>query len=119
MYTYMIIYDHTQYPTYPTKIISHFSTFLEAHSGSGVPTVVGLVAPNGGNGGTASTPAPASAPELPPAPKPGTSTSCTLLLQNMFQPTKERRDLGLGKYSAANRRLRWRPAFGTGGCSAY
>lgn len=61
---------------------------LQAHSGSGVPTVVGLVAPSNGGAAPASAPAASNAPELPPAPKPGTSTSCTLLLQNMFQPTK-------------------------------
>ena len=59
---------------------------MQAHSGSGIPTVVGLAAPTHD---AEATPAPAAAAaEMPPAPKPGTSTSRTLLLQNMFQPTK-------------------------------
>ena len=67
----------------------------QAHSGSGVPTVVGLVAPSNGAAAAELSAAASKAPELPPAPKPGTSTSCTLLLQNMFQPTKERRWNGM------------------------
>ena len=57
---------------------------FQAHSGSGIPTVVGLAAPTRDD----AEPAAAAAAEMPPAPKPGTSTSRTLLLQNMFQPTK-------------------------------
>merc|ERR1719229_1861690 len=53
---------------------------LNSHSQQGVPTVVGLSAP-GVNG--AVNPAQVS---MPPAPKPGTPASRTLLLQNMFTP---------------------------------
>ena len=60
---------------------------FQAHSGSGIPTVVGLAAPTREDAEAAPAAA-AAAAEMPPAPKPGTSTSRTLLLQNMFQPTK-------------------------------
>uniref|UniRef100_A0A7S2PQ13 RRM domain-containing protein n=1 Tax=Zooxanthella nutricula TaxID=1333877 RepID=A0A7S2PQ13_9DINO len=59
---------------------------LSSHSQQGVPTVVGLQAPS--SSGAAA--APATDPSLvsmPPAPKPGTSASRTLLLQNMFTPS--------------------------------
>eukprot|EP00913_Durusdinium_trenchii_P000811 g757.t1 len=65
---------------------------LKAHSGSGIPTVVGLPVPSEPPADGAAPAAPPAAPaptaELPPAPKPGNSTSCTLLLQNMFNPGK-------------------------------
>merc|ERR1740121_2599864 len=59
---------------------------MSSHSDKGVPTVVGL-----GVGVNASKPAPSSAAsatsQMPPTPKPGTPTSRTLLLQNMFAPS--------------------------------
>jgi len=60
---------------------------LTAHSQQGVPTVVGLAAPSAG----APQPVAAAASlsnSLPPAPKAGSSSSRTLLLQNMFNPGK-------------------------------
>lgn len=53
---------------------------LNSHSQQGVPTVVGLTAP-----GAAVRPTTMQV-NMPPAPKPGTPSSRTLLLQNMFQP---------------------------------
>mmetsp|Transcript_49797 Transcript_49797/g.117094 ORF Transcript_49797/g.117094 Transcript_49797/m.117094 type:complete len:457 (-) Transcript_49797:31-1401(-) len=57
---------------------------MEKHSGSKVPTVVGLSAPTGGDSEpTVMT----DVSSMPPVPKPAKSTSCTLLLQNMFTPS--------------------------------
>lgn len=62
---------------------------IQTHSAQGIPTVVGLAAPS------ASAPAappvaaaPSLANSLPPAPKAGSSSSRTLLLQNMFTSSK-------------------------------
>merc|ERR1711957_804659 len=59
---------------------------LTSHSDKGVPTVVGL-----GVGESAQKPAPTSAAsvtnQMPPTPKPGSPTSQTMLLQNMFAPS--------------------------------
>lgn len=57
---------------------------LTSHSQQGVPTVVGLQAPPSSTI-KPSIPQPSAA--TPPTPKPGTTVSRTLLLQNMFQPS--------------------------------
>jgi len=59
---------------------------LDKHSEKGVPTVVGLAVPTGNDKPVAA--APSLSNSLPPAPKAGSSTSRTLLLQNMFTPAK-------------------------------
>mmetsp|Transcript_44783 Transcript_44783/g.83668 ORF Transcript_44783/g.83668 Transcript_44783/m.83668 type:complete len:458 (-) Transcript_44783:83-1456(-) len=66
--------------------IEVMKSLLKAHSGSGVPTVVGLAAPSADDPNPPAASA-ASSSSMPPTPKPAKSTSCTLLLQNMFEPS--------------------------------
>ncbi|CAE7391516.1 RBM39 [Symbiodinium pilosum] len=60
---------------------------MQSHSGSKVPTVVGLAVPSGSSTEPPATIAMTDANSMPPVPKPAKSTSCTLLLQNMFTPS--------------------------------
>lgn len=60
----------------------------QSHSAQGIPTVVGLAVPSESLPTAPPVAAPSLSNSLPPAPKAGSSSSRTLLLQNMFTSSK-------------------------------